>query len=119
MKMLSKTDLVRLFFHDLKKYNFTNFKTLVRSDLSTDNATVHKAFSAVITRYFIFCEKHDELSDSEKRMLFFQIKLDMIARYFSNYPETNMDELKAFQLELRNYVAETKEEMENAVTSTI
>jgi hypothetical protein len=29
----------------------------------------------------------------------------MIARYFSIYPNSNSEELKAFQLELQNYLA--------------
>ena len=32
----------------------------------------------------------------------------MIARYFSNYPDVDTEELKAFQLELRNYMKEVK-----------
>lgn len=106
--MLSSIELTQTFFRDLKQYNSTNFRTIEKAELTKDDATVHKAFSSVVTRYFIFAERHPEISDTEKRILFFKLKIDMIARYFANYPDTNLDELKAFQIELRNYVRETR-----------
>ena len=106
--MLSSLELTSLFFKDLKSYNSTNFKTIERADLSKDDATVHKAFSSVVTRYFIFAERHPEISDSEKRILYFKLKIDMIARYFSEYPDTNLDLLKAFQLELKQYLKDVR-----------
>ena len=56
-QMLSSNQLVQLFFKDLKQYNATNFKTIAKADLSKNDATVHKAFSSVVTRYFIFKER--------------------------------------------------------------
>ena len=106
--MLSSLELTRLFFHDLKSYNSTNFKTIERADLTADDATVHKAFSSVVTRYFIFAERHPEISDSEKRILYFKLKIDMIARYFSEYPDVNLDLLRAFQLELKQYIRDCR-----------
>ena len=106
--MVSNLELTTLFFKDLKSYNATNFRTVEHADLSSENATVHKAFSSVVTRYFIFAERHPEISDMDKRILYFKLKIDMIAQYFSEYPDTNLDLLKAFQLELRKYVRETK-----------
>lgn len=44
-------------------------------------------------------------------MLYFQLKLDMIGRYFSNYPNTNNDDLIAFQTELKYYISDTKEDL--------
>lgn len=102
-----------MFFKELKTYNSTNFRTLYKATLKADDAITHKAFSSVITRFFIFCEKHPELSDTEKRILFFQLKIDMIGRYFSEYPDTDLNQLKAFQLELQNYVKDTKTEVDN------
>lgn len=102
--MLSSLELVTLFFHDLKEYNSTNFKTIQKADLSKDNATIHKAFSSAVTRFFIFSERHPEISDTEKKILYFKLKIDMIAQYFSEYPDTNIDLLKAFQLELQEHV---------------
>lgn len=106
--MISSTQLVHTFFHDLKKYNSTNFRTIEKADLSTATSTIHKAFSSVVTRYFIFCEKHPEISDTELRILFFKLKIDLISRYFSEYPDVNTDQLRAFQVELNNYVKDTK-----------
>lgn len=106
--MLSSLELTNLFFHDLKEYNSTNFKTLERADLTSYDATVHKAFSSVVTRYFIFAEKHPEVSDAEHRILYFKLKIDMIARYFSEYPDVNTDLLRAFQLELHQYVNDNR-----------
>ena len=107
--MASNTDLVSMFFKDLKQYNSTNFRTLEKADLTKDDAVVHKSFSSVITRYFIFSEKHaNEVSSTELRMLYFQLKLDMVARYFSQYPASSTDELRAFQLELLHHKEESK-----------
>lgn len=106
--MLSSLELTQLFFRDLKSYNSTNFRTIEKADLSKDDATVHKAFSSVVTRYFIFAERHPEISSEDKRILYFKLKIDMIARYFSEYPDVNLDLLKAFQLELKQYVKENR-----------
>lgn len=106
--MLSSNQLVQLFFKDLKQYNATNFKTIAKADLSKNDATVHKAFSSVVTRYFIFKERHPEISEVEHNILYFKLKLDLIARYFTDYPDTTTDNLVAFQLELRNYLKENK-----------
>lgn len=108
MTVLSSNQLVQLFFKDLKQYNATNFKTIAKANLATDDATVHKAFSSVVTRYFIFKERHPEISDVEHNILYFKLKLDLIARYFTEYPDTTTDNLVAFQLELRNYIKESK-----------
>lgn len=111
--MRSSNELAGMFFSDLKKYNATNFKTIARADLSKQDATVHKAFSSVVTRYFIFKEKHPEVDDVEHNILYFKLKLDLIARYFSEYPDTSTDPLIAFQLELRNYLKDTKTRLED------
>ena len=98
-------DTYSKFFYELKQYNSTNFKTLHTANLSDEvDVDTKKAFSSVVTRYFIFCEKHPELSVGETNMLYYKLKIDMIARYFSNYPNSNVDELKPFQLELQNYL---------------
>lgn len=102
--VLSNTDLTALFFRDLKNFNSTNFQTLVKSDSITDDATLHKAFSSVVTRYFIFAERHPEISDAEKRMLYYKLKIDLIARYFSEYPDVDPNLLTAFQSELKQYI---------------
>ena len=117
--MLSSLELTRLFFKDLKSYNSSNFRTIEKADLSQENATVHKAFSSVVTRYFIFAERHPEISDSDRRILYFKLKIDMIARYFSDYPDVNLDLLKAFQLELQQYVRENRGEENGEVQSSI
>ena len=106
--MHTVNELTQLFMSDLKKYNATNFKSILRADLSKQDATVHKAFSSVITRYFIFREKHPEVTETENKILYFKLKLDLIAKYFSEYPDTTTDNLIAFQLELKSYDAEMK-----------
>ena len=98
----------QLFFKDLRSYNSTNFRTIEKADLSSDNPTVHKAFSSVVTRYFIFSERHPEISDSDRRILYFKLKIDMIARYFSEYPDVDTELLKPFQIELRQHVKDMK-----------
>ena len=101
--MISISELTNMFFKDLKSYNVTNFKTIEKMELGSDDATLHKSFSAVITRFFIFVERHPELSSADTKMLYYKLKIDMIARYFSQYPATSFDDLKPFQTELRNY----------------
>ena len=115
--MLSSLELTKLFFKDLKSYNSSNFRTIEKADLSKESATVHKAFSSVVTRYFIFAERHPEISDSDRRILYFKLKIDMIARYFSDYPDVNLDLLKAFQLELQQYVRENRGDTDEQLLS--
>lgn len=110
--MISTDELERIFFVDLKSYNNSNFKTLEKSDLSDINnsAVIHKAFSSIVTRYFIFREKHTELSTAELNMLYFQLKIDQIAKYFVDYPESDVRSLQDFQNELRKYSNTSKTE---------
>lgn len=104
--MLSSTELTNCFFFELHQYNSTNFKNILNADLSKQDPVVHKAFSSVVTRYFIFKEKHPEISEAEHNILYFKLKLDLVAKYFSEYPDTSTDNLIAFQIELKNYVKE-------------
>ena len=110
MKVASSNKLSDLFFSELKQYNTTNFKTLVNADLTKEDAVVHKACSAVVTRYFIFVEKHPEIPESEAKLLYFQARIDMVARYFSEYPVANISDLQPFQDELRRFVEKSKED---------
>ena len=102
--MFSSDQLAEMFFHDLKQYNTTNFKTIANADLSISNPIIYKSFSSVVTRYFIFQEHHPEISDMEHRILYFKLKIDMISRYFSQYPSDSIEDLRPFQIELLNYV---------------
>ena len=108
--MRPSNELVKLFFTDLKQYNTTNFKTLERADVTVDDPTVKKSFSAVITRFFIFKERHPEITEAEFNMLYFKLKLDLIALYFAEYPDTTTDNLVAFQIELRKFASERRGE---------
>lgn len=117
---MTTNELINLFFSDLKRYNSSNFKTLEKADLAKDGDSpmVRKSFSSVITRYFIFREKHPEITDEENRILYYKLKLDLVAKYFSEYPETSTGNLVAFQIELRNYVKEHREVLEVTDTQT-
>ena len=106
--MRSSKELTNLFFSELHSYNNTNFKTIANADLTKQDATVHKAFSSVVTRYFIFREKHPEVTEVEHQILYFKLKLDLITNYFAEFPDTSTDNLVAFQLELKRYIKETK-----------
>ena len=68
---MTTNELINLFFSDLKRYNSSNFKTLEKADLAVDGDSpmVRKSFSSVITRYFIFREKHPEITDEENKNL--------------------------------------------------
>ena len=117
---MTTNELINLFFSDLKRYNSSNFKTREKADLAVDGDSpmVRKSFSSVITRYFIFREKHPEITDEENRILYYKLKLDLVAKYFSEYPETSTGNLVAFQIELRNYVKEHHEVLEVTDTQT-
>ena len=110
--MRSIKELSDLFFMNLKSFNSTNFKTLETADLSKESPIVYKAFSSALTRYFIFIEKHPEITPLENKILFFKLKLDQVGQYFSEYPEGSLSNLVAFQVELKNYVKEHKETLE-------
>lgn len=109
-------ELSNMFMKELKKYNATNFRAIARADLSVQDAAVHKAFSSVVTRYFIFKEKHPEIEEQDHNMLYYKLKLDLVARYFAEYPDTTTDNLIAFQLELRNYIKESRGECDESDT---
>lgn len=119
--MKTSKELTELFMRDLKSYNSSNFRSILKADLTKQDASVHKAFSSVVTRYFIFKEKHPEISETENKILYFKLKLDLIAKYFSEYPDTSTDNLVAFQIELRNYAKEVerKEAKQNESSAEI
>ena len=103
---MTTNELVNCFFTDLKKYNPTNFKTMVRVDILSDpsNPIMLKSYSSVITRSLIFREKHMEISNEEYSILYFKLKIDLIATFFSEFPDGDPKNLLAFQKELRAYV---------------
>lgn len=113
---MNSNDLIKLFFHDLKEYNNTNFKTIEKADLSKEDPKLFKSCSSVVTRYFIFQERHPEISEIDMKMLYFRLRIDMIARYFSEYPASNIDDLKPFQRELQLYIEDEKRQNLNAVS---
>jgi len=102
--VVSKPLITDLFFTELKQYNNNSFKMLHTADLKNPDAQTIKAYSSTITRYFIFTEKHPEIGIVEKRMLYFALKLDTIARYFSEFPNGNAADLAAFQQELQRFI---------------
>lgn len=111
-------DLTDLFFKNLKEFNSTNFRTIEKADLTVNSPIVHKSFSSVLTRYFIFIEKHPDITDVEERILYFKLKLDQVAKYFSDYPDASTDNLVGFQVELRAYIKEHKAALEAAKKSS-
>lgn len=112
---MSSNEVVKLFFDELKQYNSTNFRTIEKSKLDGDcNAILYKSFSSVVTRYFIFRERHPEINESTMHMLYYKLKIDMIARYFSEYPAASIEDLAPFQRELLRHVrAEKRRKKQN------
>ena len=108
--MSNGVDLCAVFFHDLKKYNVTNFKCIEKADLSKEDAMVHKALSSVVTRFFIFQERHPEISLQDIRILYFKLRIDAIARYFAEYPASSYEDLRLFQYELQKYARSARGE---------
>lgn len=101
--MSSNIELSELFLKELKQYNTTNFKKLINCNVEDDDFQVHKAFSSVVTRFFIFAEKHPEISDVSIRILYYKLNIDLISQYFTQYPDMNPDLLKPFQLKVKDY----------------
>ena len=103
---MTTKELVSCFFTDLKKYNPTNFKTMTRVDILNDpnNPVMLKSYSSVITRSLIFREKHPEISNEEYNILYFMLKIDLIASFFAEFPDGDPTDLVAFQKQLRAFV---------------
>lgn len=118
--MNSNQDLVIQFFRELKTYNSSNFKTLQKIDFNiADDPIVFKAFSSVVTRYFIFREKHPEIPEIDMKFLYFKLSIDMVARYFSQYPAGDVEDLKGFQRQLRVYAEELQNREEKELKEVV
>ena len=76
--MNSNSELVDMFFRELKQYNSTNFKSIERADLNYEDSKVFKSCSSVVTRYFIFKERHPEIPESDMNRLYYKLRIDMI-----------------------------------------
>ena len=112
--MASNSELISLFFSDLKNYNSNNFRIIEKADLSKEDARVFKSCSSVVTRYFIFRERHPEVSDQDMKILYYRLGLDQIARYFSEYPSACVEDLKPFQQQLICHVEREKRTKQEA-----
>jgi hypothetical protein len=103
----SSEQLQDLFFKELKKYNSTNFRDICKANLeSTDEEEFDqtcKAFSSAITRYNIFKQKHPEIDRSLMLMLYYKLKLDVIAKYFTVYPDSPVKYFEGFQQDVKSY----------------
>ncbi len=98
-----------MFFKELKEYNPTNFRAILRSDLSNPGPGIYKTFSSVVTRYFIFCEHHPEVDPVTLRILFFDVGIDTIAAYFAAYDNSDLTNLIEFQNKLIDFCNRSKE----------
>lgn len=98
-----------MFFKELKEYNPTNFRAILRSDLSIPSPGIYKTFSSVVTRYFIFCEHHPEVDPVTLRILFFDVGIDTIASYFAEYDNSDLTNLIEFQNKLIDFCKRSKE----------
>lgn len=103
MIALVSKEIAELFLSELKKYNNTNFRSFEHADLSLEDPKVLKSCSSVITRFFIFSERHPEISVQELKMVYYQLNIDCIARYFANYPSASYEDLIPFQEELQKF----------------
>lgn len=113
--MSSNSELIDLFFRELKQYNSTNFKSIEKADLNNEDSKVFKSCSSVVTRYFIFKERHPEIPEPDMNRLYYKLRIDMIARYFSEYPAADISDLIPFQRELIRFTEGEKEK--SSITS--
>lgn len=100
MQIDSISNIVDMFFKDMRDFNKNNFKSIHTADLTNVDLNVYKSFSSIVTRYFIFCDKHPEVSEEMKKLLFYKLKIDLIARFYVNYPVGDVEDLRAFKREL-------------------
>lgn len=96
-------ELINLFFKDLRNYNPTNFTSLLKLDFEHGTYKFYKACSSVVTRYFIFCERHPEIPEEDLKILYYQLGIDMIAKFFSEFPASDVENLKSFQSVLKSH----------------
>ena len=113
--MSSNSELIEMFFRELKQYNSTNFKSIEKADINDEDPKVFKSCSSVVTRYFIFKERHPEIPESDMNRLYYKLRIDMIARYFSEYPAADISDLIPFQKELIRFTEGEKEK--SSITS--
>ena len=107
------SNLQSTFFSELKSYNKSNFKSILATNYADDTPISNKVFSSVVTRFYIFADKHPEISQSELNALYYSLGIDLVAKYFSEYPSLSPEEyLKPFQDALITYNEElnTQEE---------
>lgn len=106
---MTTDQLTTLFFRELRKYNNTNFRSLKEANLLVSLSPIElKAFSSVVTRFFIFVEKHPEIESTDLRILYFKLKIDLIARYFTDYPAGSNVDIIPFQEELKLFCKSEK-----------
>lgn len=100
---LVSNEISELFLSELKKYNSTNFRAFERADLSVEDPKVFKSCSSVITRFFIFSERHPEIPVQDLKIMYYQLNIDRIAKYFADYPSASYEDLVPFQAELQKF----------------
>lgn len=97
---MNSSELSSLFFSELKQYNKTNYKELRDATFKDNDPSTYKACSSVVTRFFIFAEKHPEISQADLKLVYYKLRIDLIAHYFAEYPAASLDNLRPFQEEL-------------------
>lgn len=104
--MMECSALKELFLQELKRYNPNNFNRLIKTDLSSESPDALKCYSSAVTRYFIFAENHPEIAREDLNLLYYLLRIDLVAKYFSEYPASNLEYLRIFQSDLSKFIEE-------------
>ena len=82
-------DYSKMFMEETRHYNSTNFRKL-RTCLDISHPVLNqptwKALTSLTTRYWLFIEKHPELTESDRHMLYFLLGIDRIGKLMASYP---------------------------------
>lgn len=101
--------LKEMFLQELKRYNPNNFNRLIKTDLSSESPEALKCYSSAVTRYFIFAENHPEIPREDLNLLYYLLRIDLVAKYFSEYPAAKLEYLRIFQSDLSKFIEERGE----------
>jgi len=102
-------DYSKMFMEETRHYNVTNFRRL-RSCLEVPRPVLDqptwKALTSLVTRYWIFAEKHPEMTASDRNMLYFLIGLDRIGKLMACHPRCDDEEFKGLAEQLLSVINE-------------
>jgi hypothetical protein len=102
-------DYSKMFFDMTRGHNSTNWGKLVvaiKTETPSLNQPTWKALSSLVTRYWLFIEKHPDMSESDCHMLYYILGIDRIGKLISTYPRYSEEDFRSLQEQLRPIIEE-------------